>query len=204
MRWSKACWPSGCDVTDIGIVPTPVLYFSAQHLNADGAMMITGSHNPPEYNGFKTVCGSGTLHGEAIQEVRRIIESRDFERGSGRLSDRRRDRPYVDEIASQFHFDRRIKVVADAGNGTAGPVMHRIFEKLNVDVTELFFEMDGNFPNHHPDPTVPANLTASDRRGPADRRATGYRVRWRCGPHRRGGRARQRRLWRHADAHLRP
>ena len=68
--------------------------------------------------------------------------------------------PYVDEVAAQFRFDRRIKVVADAGNGTAGPVMHRIFDKLNVDVTELFFEMDGNFPNHHPDPTVPANLSA--------------------------------------------
>ena len=66
--------------------------------------------------------------------------------------------PYVDEVAAQFQFDRRIKVVADAGNGTAGPVMHRIFEKLNVDATELFFEMDGHFPNHHPDPTVPANL----------------------------------------------
>jgi len=151
---------SGCDVTDIGTVPTPVLYFSAQHLNADGAVMITGSHNPPEYNGFKSVCGAGTLHGEAIQEVRRIIERQDFERGSGRLTMADVTGPYVDEIAAQFHFDRRIKVVADAGNGTAGPVMHRIFEKLNLDVSELFFEMDGNFPNHHPDPTVPVNLTA--------------------------------------------
>ena len=154
----KGLLASGCDVTDIGTVPTPVLYFSAQHLNANGGIMITGSHNPPEYNGFKSVCGTGTIHGEAIQEVRRIIERQDFERGSGQLATIDAVTPYVDEIASQFRFDRRIKVVADAGNGTAGPVMHRIFEKLNVDATELFFEMDGHFPNHHPDPTVPANL----------------------------------------------
>ncbi len=96
----------------------------------------------------------------SIQEVRRIIERQDFERGSGQLATIDVVTPYVDEIAAQFRFDRRIKVVADAGNGTAGPVMHRIFEKLNVDVTELFFEMDGHFPNHHPDPTVPANLAA--------------------------------------------
>jgi len=151
---------TGCDVTDIGVVPTPVLYFSAQHWNADGAIMITGSHNPSEYNGFKSVCGSGTLHGEAIQEVRKIIERRDFEQGAGKLSTADAVTPYVDEVAGQFHFTRRVKVVADAGNGTAGPVMHRIFEKLNLDATELFFEMDGHFPNHHPDPTVPANLAA--------------------------------------------
>jgi len=154
----KGLLASGCDVTDIGVVPTPVLYYSAQQLKADGAVMITGSHNPPEYNGFKTVCGSGTLHGETIQEVRRLIERQDFERGAGRASAVDVVTPYVDEIASQFHLKRRIKLVADAGNGTAGPVIHRIFEKLNVDVTELFFEMDGKFPNHHPDPTVPANL----------------------------------------------
>jgi phosphomannomutase / phosphoglucomutase len=154
----KGLLAAGCDVTDIGAVPTPVLYFSAQHLNANGGIMITGSHNPPEYNGFKSVCGAGTLHGEAIQQVRQIIERQDFERGAGRLATADVVTPYVDEIASQFRFDRRVKIVADAGNGTAGPVMHRIFEKLNVDAAELFFEMDGHFPNHHPDPTVPANL----------------------------------------------
>jgi phosphomannomutase / phosphoglucomutase len=149
---------AGSDVTDIGVVPTPVLYYSAQHSKADGAIMITGSHNPPEYNGFKSVCGPDTLHGEAIQEVRRLIEKQDFERGAGHLTAMDAVTPYVDEIAAQFHFDRRIKIAADAGNGTAGPVIHRIFEKLNVEVTELFFEMDGAFPNHHPDPTMPANL----------------------------------------------
>jgi phosphomannomutase/phosphoglucomutase len=154
----KGLAATGCEVTDIGVVPTPVLYYSAQHTKADGAIMVTGSHNPAEYNGFKTVCGTGTLHGEAIQDVRRLIENQDFEHGAGNLTTLDAVTPYVDEIASQFHFERRIKIVADAGNGTAGPVIHRIFEKLNVDVSELFFEMDGRFPNHHPDPTVPANL----------------------------------------------
>src|SRR6266849_1961516 len=128
----KGLLASGCDVTDIGEVPTPVLYYSAQHLKASGAIMITGSHNPPEYNGFKTVCGSGTLHGETIQDLRRLIERQDFERGAGKLGSADLVSPYVDEIASQFHFDRRVKLALDAGNGTAGPVFHRILEKLNI------------------------------------------------------------------------
>jgi len=149
---------SGCHVTDIGVVPTPLLYFSAVHLQADGAVMITGSHNPAEFNGFKTVCGSGTIHGEDIQEVRRIIESRQFATGAGAHRCADVSDAYLDAVAEQFSFERRIKVVADAGNGTAGPVMHRLLQRLNCDAKELFFEMDGRFPNHHPDPTVPANL----------------------------------------------
>jgi len=151
---------TGCEVLDCGTVPTPVVYFSATHLKADGAVMITGSHNPPEYNGFKTVCGSGTIHGEAIQTVRRFIETQDFESGEGSVREVDEVTPYVEDVASRFHFDRRIRVVADGGNGTAGPVARRIFEKLNVDVTELFFDMDGRFPNHHPDPTLMENLEA--------------------------------------------
>lgn len=154
---------SGCDVTDIGVVPTPLLYFSAVQLKADGAVMITGSHNPSEFNGFKTVCGSGALHGEAIQEVRRIIETRDFENGKGSGKKADVSDAYVDRVASAFDLPeivkgRRLKVVLDAGNGTAGPVMHRVLQRLNVDPAELYFDMDGHFPNHHPDPTVPSNL----------------------------------------------
>lgn len=154
---------SGCDVTDIGVVPTPLLYFSAVHLKADGAVMITGSHNPSEFNGFKTVCGSGTLHGEAIQEVRRIIENGDFAKGEGSRREVDVSDAYVDQVASAFDLPdiakgRRLKVVLDAGNGTAGPVMHRLLDRLNVEPAELYFDMDGRFPNHHPDPTVPANL----------------------------------------------
>lgn len=157
MRGLKA---SGCRVTDIGIVPTPVLYYSVFHLKADGGVMITGSHNPSEFNGFKTVCGASTIHGDAIQEVRRIIERSDFATGAGSETTADVVTPYVAEVSSQFHFSRRIKVVVDAGNGTGGPVMHRILENLNVDATEMYFDMDGRFPNHHPDPTVPENLAA--------------------------------------------
>ncbi len=151
---------SGCEVTDIGVVPTPVLYYSAIHLKTDGAVMITGSHNPSEFNGFKTVCGDGTIHGAAIQEIRRLIETGDLATGEGSESSADLVTPYVKEVAAQFDFKRRIKVVFDAGNGTGGPVMHRLLETLNVEATELYFEMDGRFPNHHPDPTVPANLAA--------------------------------------------
>ena len=149
---------SGCEVTDIGVVPTPLLYYSAVHLEADGAVMITGSHNPSEFNGFKTVCGAGSLHGEAIQEVLRLIQNRDFLKGRGSHADMDVSQSYIDTVAPQFALDRRIKVVLDAGNGTAGPVAHRLFSRVNCEVIELFFEMDGRFPNHHPDPTVPANL----------------------------------------------
>src|SRR5580658_7805941 len=151
---------SGCDVTDLGVVPTPVLYYSVFHLKADGAVMITGSHNPPEFNGFKSVCGASTLHGEAIQELRRLMETGDLDRGKGSETSADCVTPYVDEVSAQFQFARRIKVVFDAGNGTGGPVMHRILERINAEAVEMFFEMDGRFPNHHPDPTVPANLAA--------------------------------------------
>jgi phosphomannomutase/phosphoglucomutase len=149
---------TGCDVTDAGIVPTPLLYYSVFHFQATGGVMITGSHNPPEYNGFKVVSGAGTIHGEEIQEIRRLIERRDFDTGRGAIKTADAVSPYVDEVASQFKLPRPVKVAADAGNGTAGPVMHRIFEKLNCEPIELFFEMDGRFPNHHPDPTVPENI----------------------------------------------
>lgn len=149
---------AGAHVLDLGVVPTPVLYYGAVHFEADGAVMITGSHNPPEYNGFKTVCGPGTLHGSEIQNVHKLITSSDFESGEGSLKQVDAVTPYVDEIASQFRFERRVKIVVDAGNGTAGPVMHRLLAKLDVDVVQMFFDMNGRFPNHHPDPTVLSNL----------------------------------------------
>lgn len=149
---------AGCDVTDLGVVPTPLLYYSVFHLKADGGVMITGSHNPSEYNGFKVMHGKSTIHGEEIQKIRELVESGDFETGPGSLRTFDIVTPYVDEISAQFDLPRRIKVVSDAGNGTAGPVIRRILEKLNCENTELFFEMDGRFPNHHPDPTQPENL----------------------------------------------
>ncbi len=151
---------SGCQISDIGVAPTPLLYYSVFHLQSAAGIMITGSHNPPEYNGFKVVCGPSTIHGEEIQEIRRLIERRDFLTGAGTVRNVDVSDAYVNEISAQFQFARRIKVVFDAGNGTGGPIMHRLLEKLNCDATELFFEMDGHFPNHHPDPTVVENLQA--------------------------------------------
>jgi phosphomannomutase / phosphoglucomutase len=154
----KGLTAAGCEVTDIGEVPTPLLYYSVHHLGADGGVMITGSHNPAEYNGFKIVAGSGTIHGAEIQELRSLIDAGDLDSGEGSSREFDIVTPYVEEISGQFQFSRRIKVVIDSGNGAAGPTMHRVLEKLNVDATELYFEMDGKFPNHHPDPTVEENL----------------------------------------------
>jgi phosphomannomutase/phosphoglucomutase len=149
---------SGCDVTDIGVVPTPLLYYSVSRLKAAGAVMITGSHNPSEYNGFKIVSGASTIHGDQIQEVRELMETGDLLNGPGTETQADVSAAYVSEISAQFPLERRVKVVIDAGNGTGGPLMHRLLENLNCEATELFFDMDGRFPNHHPDPTVPANL----------------------------------------------
>jgi phosphomannomutase/phosphoglucomutase len=149
---------AGCEITDLGIVPTPLLYYSVFHLRSDAGVMITGSHNPADYNGFKVMHGKSTIHGEEIQKIRRLIETGDFHTGAGSLKTFDIATPYVNEISAQFKLSRRVKVVSDAGNGTAGPVFRRILEKLNCESTELFFEMDGHFPNHHPDPTQPENL----------------------------------------------
>jgi phosphomannomutase/phosphoglucomutase len=156
----KGLVSSGTRVTDLGIVPTPVLYHANIQLKTDGAIMITGSHNPSEYNGFKIVCGTGTIHGKEIETVRKLIADADFESGEGSVKASDAVTPYVADVTSQIHLHRRIKVVLDAGNGTGGAVMHRILENLNVDALELFFDADGHFPNHHPDPTVISNLAA--------------------------------------------
>ena len=151
---------TGCQVTDLGVVPTPLLYYASFHLKADGGVMITGSHNPPEYNGFKVMCGNSTIHGEEIQRLREMIEGGDFSSGAGTVSSYDIVTPYVQEVTSQFSLARRVKVVFDTGNGTAGPALHRLIERVNCDPIELYFEMDGRFPHHHPDPTVPKNLEA--------------------------------------------
>jgi phosphomannomutase/phosphoglucomutase len=155
----KGMLAAGAEVLDIGVGPTPLLYYSAVHFKANGAIMITGSHNPAEYNGLKTVCGSGTLHGDQIQQVLKLAQTKDFERGTGTVRTVDAATPYVAEVAAQFSaLPRKVKVVFDAGNGTAGPTIRRILERINVEPIELFFEMDGRFPNHHPDPTVVSNL----------------------------------------------
>jgi len=155
---------SGCDVTLLGPIPTPLLYYSVFHLGADGGAMITGSHNPPEYNGFKTVAGKSTIYGPAIQEVYRVLSQGDFDQGCGHVIEADIVTPYVDEVAKQFKFANDVRVVIDCGNGAAGPVMHRLLRKLHLDAVEMFFEPDGRFPNHHPDPTVEENLAALQRK----------------------------------------
>ncbi len=149
---------AGLDVVDLGPAPTPLLYYSVHHLGSEAGVMITGSHNPPEYNGFKTMLGKGTIYGAQIQEVYRILTERDFESGDGARREFDIITPYVEEIPSQFRFARRVKVVFDAGNGVAGPTLGRMLERLNVEAVPMYFEPDGSFPNHHPDPTVEANL----------------------------------------------
>ena len=148
----------GCDVLDLEMVPTPVLYFSVYHFKADAGVMITGSHNPPDYNGFKTMLGHGTIHGQEIQEVYRHLIESDFEVGEGQSKTVDAVTPYVEEVSKQFRFQRRVKVVFDAGNGAAGDTLRRLLSHLNVDAVEMYFEPDGHFPNHHPDPTIEENL----------------------------------------------
>jgi phosphomannomutase/phosphoglucomutase len=120
--------------------------------------MITGSHNPSDYNGFKMMAGKAAVYGQDIQDIYNLIANQDFEKGEGSVVQADIITPYVEEIPQQFNWQRKVKVVFDAGNGTAGPALHRLLQKLNVEPIEMYFEMDGNFPNHHPDPTVEENL----------------------------------------------
>jgi phosphomannomutase/phosphoglucomutase len=152
---------AGLDVVDVGIVHTPALYFSVFHLEADGGVMITASHNPAEDNGFKIVSGKTTIYGAEIQKLRERIEKRAFRTGvtPGKASDHDILKDYVAYIANNIQLgSRRFKVVVDGGNGTGGPAAVPILKTLGVGVTDIYCDPDGRFPNHHPDPTVPANL----------------------------------------------
>ncbi|MCA9623109.1 MAG: phosphomannomutase/phosphoglucomutase, partial [Myxococcales bacterium] len=154
---------SGAEVIDIGVGPTPLLYFAAHHLGTDGAVMITGSHNPPEDNGFKMMKGRATLFGEDIQTLLAIITEERFTSAEGPpLTIRSVEDDYVAAVAAATRRELLPagKVVIDAGNGAAGPLAIRTLTALGVDVDPLYCEMDGTFPNHHPDPTVEENLQA--------------------------------------------
>ena len=156
---SKALNSTGCNVIDIGMVPTPVLYFALHHFNADGGVMITGSHNPPEFNGFKISQGFHSLYGEKVQELKRLIEVNDFEVGTGTTQQQPVLAEYMEKICSILEIPRKIKVVVDGGNGCFGIVGPDLLKKLGQTPIELFSEPDGTFPNHHPDPTVSEHLT---------------------------------------------
>lgn len=149
---------TGCDVIDIGRVPTPVLYFSLHHLQPDGGVMITGSHNPSNFNGFKISIGIHSLHGEKIQELKGLIDRGDFEKGQGTSSTRNVLDDYIEKIASIIHLPRNVRFVADGGNGCFGLAGPALFKRLGLDPVLMYEEPDGRFPNHHPDPTVAKNL----------------------------------------------
>ena len=149
---------TGCDVIDIGMVPTPIAYFSLHHLKPDGGVMITGSHNPSEFNGFKISNGLHSLYGESIQELRRLIDSNDFELGSGKLSKENVLEEYIQDIFDRVKVSRSVKVVVDGGNGCFGIVGPKLLKRIGANIIELYCEPDGNFPNHHPDPTVEKNM----------------------------------------------
>ncbi len=155
----------GLTCTDIGCAPTPLLYYATHVLGTGTGVMITGSHNPPEYNGLKMMIGGGTLSEDRIQDLRKRIERRDFATGAGisantDVPDRTVDLTdrYVDEVTRDVTLARALKVVVDCGNGVAGLVAPRLLADLGCAVTPLYAEVDGTFPNHHPDPADPANL----------------------------------------------
>ncbi len=149
---------TGCDVVDIGVCPTPVFYFSVGHLKTDGGVMITASHNPPEYNGFKLCSGHDTLFGSYIQRVRRIIDDGNFAEGSGKLETADVVGAYRKFLQDNISVQRPLQVGIDAGNGTAGVVAVPVIRSLGCEVFGLCCEMDGRFPNHEPDPTVLKNM----------------------------------------------
>ena len=146
---------TGCNITDIGIVPTPLLYFSIFYKKLEAGVMITGSHNPPEHNGFKMMAGEETLSGSEIQDIKGIIDTGKYAVGAGVRKPYDLVPEYHDYILRDVKLARKLNVVVDAGNGTGGVVAVPLFRRLGCDVVELYCDMDGRFPNHHPDPTLP-------------------------------------------------
>jgi phosphomannomutase/phosphoglucomutase len=159
-RLVRGLTSAGLNVVDIGVCPTPLLYFSLHHLPVDGGIMITGSHNAAEYNGFKLCMGKEALHGEAIQHIGRLIEAGDFSSGAGTVSARPLIPEYLAYLKTNFKHVRaeHLHVVLDCGNGAASLVAVQAVKQLGCRVTELYCDLDGRFPNHHPDPTVVDNL----------------------------------------------
>ncbi|HCZ15062.1 MAG TPA: phosphomannomutase/phosphoglucomutase [Accumulibacter sp.] len=149
---------AGIDTIDVGRVPTPVVYFAAHHLGCDSCVAVTGSHNPPDYNGLKMVVGGETLAGEAIQGIRQRVEAGDLCHGAGQASGADVGPAYLARIVGDVRLARPMKIVIDCGNGVAGGIAPELFRTLGCELVELFCEVDGNFPNHHPDPSRPENL----------------------------------------------
>jgi phosphomannomutase/phosphoglucomutase len=149
---------AGADAIDIGMGPTPLAYFAAHHLGCGSCVAVSGSHNPPEYNGLKIVVGGNALYGDDIQKLRTLIEKKQFASGSGKRSSADVLDAYVERIAGDVKLARKFHVAVDCGNGVAGMLVPRLYRRLGCELTELYTEVDGTFPNHHPDPAQPKNL----------------------------------------------
>ena len=149
---------SGINTIDIGLCATPMLYFSIRHLHVGGGVMITGSHNPPEFNGFKICIGHSTIYGENIQELRKIMETGKYAKGSASSRQKNISKDYENYLFAKFKIKRKIKVVVDGGNGVGGHFALPLLKRLGCEIIPIYCEPDGNFPNHFPDPTVEGNL----------------------------------------------
>lgn len=149
---------TGCNVIDLGAVPTPVLYFATYQLNTGSGVMVTGSHNPPDYNGFKMMIGGETLAEQSIQDLYTRISATRFTEGAGSLQSMDVTEEYIDKISGDIQLENPLRVVVDAGNGIAGGIAPKLLQSIGCEIEELYCEVDGNFPHHHPDPSDPKNL----------------------------------------------
>ena len=149
---------TGCDVIDIGMVPTPVLYFATHELGTGTGIMLTGSHNPPDYNGLKMMIAGNTLAGDTIQALRLRLDQQNLVAGKGEFSEQDISPRYRQRILSDVKLERELKVAVDCGNGIAGSMAPEVFQKLGCEIEGLYCDVDGNFPNHHPDPSKPENV----------------------------------------------
>jgi phosphomannomutase/phosphoglucomutase len=150
---------TGCNVIDIGMVPTPILYYATHLLPHHSGIMITGSHNPPEYNGLKIVINGVSLADLALQKLHQRIVDQQFVQGHGKLETLDIAESYLDNVTQRIQVTRPLRIVLDAGNGVAGLIAPTLFRRLGCDVDELYCDVDGNFPNHHPDPSQSKNLS---------------------------------------------
>ena len=155
---SQGIISTGCNVINLGIVPTPLLYFSTHKLASNNGVVITGSHNPSEFNGFKIVIKNRTLSGKEIQNIKKIMEKEDFAIGKGVKEDKDIVEMYLKEITENISLKKKLKVVIDCGNGATSILAKDCYERLGCEVIDLHCKLDGNFPNHHPDPSKPENL----------------------------------------------
>jgi len=155
----KGALSTGLNIIDIGIVPTPVNYYSMYKLETDGAVQITGSHNPNEFNGFKFSCLKESFYGQKIQLLKNMILDDDFESGNGKLINDNILNDYIQMLCSKIKLNKKLKVIVDSGNACGCLTVPQTLKKLNIDVEELYCDVDSTFPNHHPDPTVDSNLT---------------------------------------------